>query len=329
MNFLILGFGSVGSRHARNLTALGISCLIVEPKVNRLEEAKIEGYVSFKDLNEVSNDFNFDAVLVCSPPVFHIEQTIWALERNKKVFLEKPIGLNLNECTKLLQYDYSKVFVGYTYQWNPQFLKLKEDISNDLIGKTYYANFAIGMNLEDWHPWENYRDFFMSSNELGGGALLDESHFLELAIDLFGLPEKITSTQSKISSLEIETDDYVFAQFKYEKLLVDIKLDLFKRPHESFLQVYGNKGSINCDFIRKTNGLTTSISYANTISNSYEFEYEKNDVFTNMMEDFLRFVYSETILPRVTIPRGLEVMLIIDKIKEASLKQNWVTVGDQ
>jgi hypothetical protein len=85
----------------------------------------------------------------------------------------------------------------------------------------------------------------------------------------------------------------------------------------------------NCDFIRKTNGLTTSISYANTISNSYEFEYEKNDVFKNMMEDFLRFVYSESILPRVTIPRGLEVMLIIDKIKEASLKQNWVTVGDQ
>ena len=329
MNFIIIGFGSVGRRHARNLAALGISCLIIEPNANRLREAKVEGYVGFKDLNEVQNDFNFDAVLVCSPPVFHIEQTIWALKKSKKVFLEKPIGLNLNECSKLLQYDCTKIFVGYTYQWNPQFLKLKEDIRNNLIGEAYYANFSIGMNLEDWHPWENYRDFFMSSNKLGGGALLDESHFLELAIDLFGLPEKIAGKQAKISSLEIDTDDYVFAQFEYEKLLVDIKLDLFKRPHEAFLQVYGDKGSLNCDFIRKTNGLTTSISYANTISNSYEFEYEKNEVFTKMMQDFLSFVYSETIPPRVTIARGLEVMLIIDKIKEASLKKNWVAVGNQ
>jgi hypothetical protein len=65
------------------------------------------------------------------------------------------------------------------------------------------------------------------------------------------------------------------------------------------------------------------------VSNCYEFEYEKNDVFVKMIEDFLVFVNSKNNSARVTIMRGLEVMLIIDKIKEASFKQNWVIVGAQ
>ena len=228
MNFLIIGFGSVGSRHAQNLSAMGISCVIVDPNVNKLENAVKKGFIVYKALNMIDRNYNFDAVLICSPPAFHIEQTIWALEKGKKVFLEKPIGLNVNESSHLLQYDQSKIFVGYTYRWNPQFLKLEKTIRNNLIGKPYYANFIIGMNLEDWHPRENYKDFFMSSNKLGGGALLDESHFLELIIELFGLPKKISGTYSKISSLDIDVDDYVSAQFYYENLIIDIKLDTYE-----------------------------------------------------------------------------------------------------
>jgi predicted dehydrogenase len=256
--------------------------------------------------------------------VYHVDQTIWALKLGKKVFLEKPIGINFEQCKSLLNYDYKKIFIGYTYRWNPQFIKLKKDIEIGVVGKLHYANFVIGMNLEDWHPWENYQDFFMSSLELGGGALLDESHFIELVIDLFGLPEKITSIQSKISSLEIETDDYVFAQFQYKNLVVDIKLDLFKRPHESYIQVYGENGSISCDFIKKSNVTTTNKSYTNSAPSLFQFDYERNDLFVSMIKDFIYFVNSDSETARVPISRGLDVMLVIDKIRKASQDQNWV-----
>jgi len=328
MNFLIIGYGSVGSRHAQNLLAMGNSCTVVEPNISKLEKAIKDGFVGYKNLREIDMDYNFGAVLVCSPPVFHIEQTIWALDKGKKVFLEKPIGLNFMESSRLLNYDQSKIFVGYTYRWNPQFLKFKSSINDNLIGKPYYANFIVGMNLEDWHPWEHYKNFFMSSNKLGGGALLDESHFLELIIDLFGLPKKISGLQSKVSSLEIEVDDYVSAKFYYENLLVDLKLDIFKRPHESFIEVYGSTGSMSCDFIKKVNVLTTSKSYATSESYLESFKYERNDVFITMMKDFLSFVHSETETARVSFSRGMEVMLVIDKIREASTKHTWVTIDE-
>lgn len=327
MNFLIVGFGSVGRRHAENLKQLGVSCMIVDPNKVKCAKAISDGYIAFNELNQVDSKYSFDAVLICSPPAFHIEQAAWALEKDKKVFLEKPIGLNFNESKKLLSYDHSKVFVGYTYHWNPQFLKLKNVLKNNSVGKPYYASFNIGMNLEDWHPWENYRDFFMASDELGGGALLDESHFIELAIDLFGLPEKIFGTQAKISNLKIETDDYIFAQFQYSGLLVDIRLDIFKRPHESFIQIHGTNGSISCDFVQKTNGLITSKAYGNYSSYSEKFVYERNEVFKNMMITFMSFVNSQNEIANVTYLRGLEVMLLIDKIRKASIEKNWVTVG--
>jgi predicted dehydrogenase len=67
----------------------------------------------------------------------------------------------------------------------------------------------MAAHLADWHPWERYQDFFMSSKTMGGGAILDESHWLDLMLWFFGTPEKLFAKVDKISDLEIETDDNV------------------------------------------------------------------------------------------------------------------------
>lgn len=328
MIFLIIGYGSIGQRHAQTLVNLGNTCVVVEPNTSRLKLAEKNGHKGYVSLNNLDLQNKIDGVLICSPPVFHVQQTLWALSRELKIFLEKPIGTSLIECTSVLQHNYNQIFVGYTYRWNPQFIKLQNDLRLGLIGIPYYANFEIGMNLEDWHPWENYRDFFMSRNNLGGGALLDESHFLELAIELFGLPTRISSLQSKISNLDIETDDYVFTHFEYKDLLVDIKLDLFSRPHKSLIQVYGTKGSICCDFIRKTNLLTTSDSYANSKNSLESFDYERQDIFRDMLQDYLKFIRTVNYMPRVSYLRGLEVMHLIEKIRKSSSSEIWEILND-
>jgi len=326
MNFLIIGYGSVGKRHASNLSGLGVNCLIVDTKSSRLKEALEHGYSVYDSLDSLDSSETFEAVVICSPPVFHVEQTIWALDRNKKIFLEKPIGINFKECNTILSLDFEKIFVGYNYRWNPQFIKLQKHIDRGLIKNPFFATFTIGMHLEDWHPWENYRDFFMSNKSQGGGALLDESHFLELIIEIFGIPLSVMAKQLKISSLEIDTDDYVSAQFLFHNLLVEMRLDLFRRPHESFIQIYGEDSSITCNFLNKINTVTISKSYAEPGRIIKRFKYERNDVFVDMMKDFIEFVNFENVLPRVTFLRALEVMFLIEKIRESSQINHWLKV---
>lgn len=323
MNFLILGYGSIGNRHARNLLSLNHDCIVVEPNITRLELALSHGHMGYSNIEDLKIDFHIDGVFICSPPVFHVKQTIWALTNGFKVFLEKPIGTNLLECQEVLNFAHHNIFVGYNYRWNPQFIKLQNDLSLGLIGKPYYANFVIGMNLEDWHPWENYRNFFMSSADLGGGALLDESHFLELIIELFGLPNAIIGIKSKISHLDIDSDDYVASHFKYKELMLDLRLDLFRRPHESHIEIFGTKGALRCDFINKTTTLTSNTSYAEFKSSQEEFHYSREETFISMLNDFIDFIKLTNNPPRVSFLRGYEVMSVIEQIRNSSKSIPW------
>jgi predicted dehydrogenase len=326
VNFLVLGYGSIGKRHAKNLGTLGHRVRVVEPCSKRRLEAREDGHTSYKSLIGVDSLSSVDAVLICTPPKFHVSQTLWALKAGLKVFLEKPIGITLEECLEVLNLDHRHVFVGYNYHWNPQVIELKRRISQESMGKLYYCQMSMGMNLKDWHPWEDYRTFFMSSKDLGGGALLDESHFLELAIDFFGLPLSISSNQNKLSTLEIDSDDYVFTQLQYEDLTIDIKLDLFRRPHESKIEVYGAQGSLICDFIQHTNTIVSDTEPEAPLTSSEIFQYERNDIFLDMIKSFIAFVnFPET---KATIPyeRGIQVMMLIEKIREASLKRSVLNI---
>ena len=55
----------------------------------------------------------------------------------------------------------------------------------------------------------------MARRELGGGALLDESHWIDLMLWLFGMPASVSGRIDKISELEIDSDDNVDLLFAY------------------------------------------------------------------------------------------------------------------
>ena len=55
--------------------------------------------------------------------------------------------------------------------------------------KNYQCEFRWGSYFPDWQPWEDYRNY-MAKKEQGGGALLDESHGLDLIRYFFGEASK-------------------------------------------------------------------------------------------------------------------------------------------
>jgi predicted dehydrogenase len=122
MKFLIIGFGSIGKRHAVNLAELGVNISVVEPNQVKMNQAIQLGFKVYKSLEEFESkvDYEITAVIICTPPVLHIHHTKWAVNQNKKVFLEKPIGMNYEECSSLVSDSFKNLFVGYSYRWNPQ-----------------------------------------------------------------------------------------------------------------------------------------------------------------------------------------------------------------
>lgn len=302
-HILVLGAGSVGRRHLKNFSALGFKVSAYDPREDRLQEAAKETKLenSFTLLENAMKEINkFDGAVIASPPKFHISQAKELLKFNIPLLLEKPLAKTLDEAETLAEILISNktpVLLGYTYRWWPSIIALKQKIAEGEIGKTLRADFFMSAHLADWHPWERYQDFFMASRELGGGALLDESHWLDLMIWFFGMPAEIFADISKISNLEIDTDDNVELIARYDNgLRVNMHLDLYGRPHKKYISVTGDKGSLEWNF---------------------ETNLDRNIMFVGLAKDFAGILNGAG-RAECTVEDGIKVLKVIETARESS-----------
>jgi 2-hydroxy-4-carboxymuconate semialdehyde hemiacetal dehydrogenase len=111
MNVGLLGYGSIARSHVRAIQALQAADarqpLALRSVMGRLAEpteqfAREFGMVRHTtDLDELLDDPELDAVIVCSPSPAHAEQTERALRAGKHVLCEIPLALSLAETDRL------------------------------------------------------------------------------------------------------------------------------------------------------------------------------------------------------------------------------------
>ena len=320
-HLLILGTGSVGRRHARNFQALGCLVSCMDPRHDRLEEAGQDLSLKhqFPTLEAaLAQAKEFSGVVICSPPKFHVEQSRAALDLGLPVLMEKPVSLDAGSCQSLYQdmRARERILLGYTYRWWPPIRKLKALIDSATVGSLRHARFVMSAHLADWHPWERYQDFFMASQELGGGALLDESHFIDLMLWFFGRPERIFAKIDKLSSLEIDTDDVVDIVATYpNQLRVTIHLDLFGRPHEKQIVVAGEEGTVQCLFSPDI------VRVGRNPHQEWEtetFVIERNEMFLGVAREFLEMLNGRRTSHTCTLADGVTVLEVLDACRESN-----------
>ena len=101
-NILIIGLGSIGSRHFKIIKKLrpNIKISILrrkDSKKNNLENLADNIFYDIQDAlkNEI------DGAIICSPSVFHFNQAKKFIELKIPLFIEKPLSNNFKECLKL------------------------------------------------------------------------------------------------------------------------------------------------------------------------------------------------------------------------------------
>ncbi|MCC6277212.1 MAG: Gfo/Idh/MocA family oxidoreductase [Oligoflexia bacterium] len=334
-HILVIGAGSVGKRHCSNLALLGCDLSAVDPRRDRIEETHektplIGKFLRIEDALRLVNSFH--GVVVSSPPKFHLEQTAPFVKARIPVLLEKPLAMNIDSINAFLKVvgsinEVSKyILLGYSYRWWPPLISLRKRIQSGEIGKPLHARFTMSAHLADWHPWEPYQEFFMASSDLGGGALLDESHFIDLMLWIFGKPKHITASIDKISNLEIATDDCVDLLAQYnDGFRATIHLDLFGRPHEKSITVTGEHGTLAWSFE------PNAIKQASTSESTWEvnsFVGARNDMFLETAREFLSKIdgnLSEN--PTCSFEDGVEVLRVIEACRKSSSQGKTISLG--
>lgn len=319
-HILIIGAGSVGKRHARNLASLGCRVSCTDPREDRRAEmaGEVALVAGFADEKQALAAGSYDGVVIGSPPNMHVPQAIAALEAGLPVLLEKPAAPTAAAAKTLaaaVDKASAPLLMGYTWRWWPPLAGVRKRLADKENGDVLHVQFHMSAHLADWHPWEPYQEFFMSRRELGGGALLDESHWIDLMLWLFGVPAKVSGRIEKISPLEIDSDDNVDLAFVYESgPRVTMHLDLYGRPHEKFIRFVGTEGTL----------FWSADPNETRLAHGWKQEWqteshscERNDMFVAVAREFLDVVGGKPVTT-CTMADGLKVLEVIEAARKAS-----------
>ena len=207
-----------------------------------------------------------------------------------------------------------RLLMGYTWRWWPPLARVRELLAEGAIGRLLHVQFHMSAHLADWHPWERYQDFFMASRALGGGALLDESHWIDLMLWLVGKPDWVVGEVSRISDLEIETDDNVDVLAGFiDGTRVTLHLDLYGRPHEKSICFQGTEGTL------LWSDDPSRIAIGRGAAKEWEeetFACERNDMFLAVAREFLDVLGGKP--PVCLIEDGVRVLEVVEAARRAN-----------
>lgn len=294
MKILVVGCGSIGKRHIRNLITIGVepaNIYCVETRDDRIDEVKNYGIKNvYKNLELALNEVeNFDASVICSPTSLHIEQCNLLSSKKINLMIEKPLSSNLDGIEILKQNVKESnivVLMAYIFRFSPQVQMIKKLLENKSIGKIYYVRGEFSEYLPDWHPYEDYRSFYMAEKSMGGGSILDQSHIFDLVHYLIDGFKSVKAFNSKISSLEVNADDIseLIVELK-NGVIASLHTDIFGRQHKKFLEIKGENGNINWDFYKNEVSIYNPKDKSLTVYNKFPTDF--NLTYINEMEHFL------------------------------------------
>lgn len=256
MRILIVGCGSIGKRHARNLRALGVQDLLLfDPNKDRAEAVAHEIAARSVPFVEQAYGESPNLALVCAPTSLHLPLAWEAFLRGCDIFIEKPFSDSMQGVADFVEAAESGqrlLVVGYNFRFDAVMNQVQRWICEGKVGHVTSARFHFGSYLPSRHPWEDYRCGYGARRELGGGVILDAVHELDMAIWLFGMPETIYCVGGKYSDLAIDVEDTAEIVMSYADKVVAVHLDYVQRPAERWCEIIGTAGRIQADVFAHT-----------------------------------------------------------------------------
>lgn len=249
---LIVGCGSIGGRHAKNLRSLGVKVRGYDTDSNRRESfaAELDAPVS-QDM-ETALATGPDLTVIAVPNDAHIDVATEAAQVGSHLFIEKPLSRSedgIESLVKLADRRDLTTMVGCNLRFHPCLRRLKSLVQNKAIGSNVTVGLEAGSYLPDWHPDEDYRDMYSAKTETGGGVLLDFIHEVNYARWMFGEVDKVTALTRPGTTLDIETEEAATISLKFRSGMVgQILLNYVQRPYHRSCQLIGSKGTLTWDW---------------------------------------------------------------------------------
>lgn len=328
MRFLVIGTGSIGARHCRNLAALGHEILAWDEDPLRLHEVEtLQGVKAVMGL-EHGLAMRPDGVLVCTPPASHVALARAALDAGTHLFVEKPLAAASGDVPALLEEAEQRgriVAVGYNLRFLSSLKRVKSLLDAKRVGKVFSVRAEFGFYLPAWRPGRDYRTNYAVSAALGGGVLLDAIHEFDYLDWFFGDVSEVFCTAGHWSKLEGDTEDLAEVTVRFRSgVLAQVHLDYLQRVYRRNLEVIGADGVIVWDYPTQTvtvhsPGPEGREEHASATDGAPE------EMYVEEMHHFVRCIEGRE-APVVDGQGALRSLRLVEAAKASARQRRWVAL---
>lgn len=251
MRILVVGAGSIGKRHLRNLSALGgHELLAVDPRPDRQEEVRALGATPVADLDQGLAE-KPDCLFITTPTALHMTTALRGARAGCHLFIEKPLSHSWDGVQELLEEMEARSLIGFVasnWRFHPSFQRMKSLLKADTIGPVLSARCQFGQYLPEWHPWEDYRQGYSARRMLGGGILRD-CHEFDYMMWFLGPISQVACMAGQRSTLEIDTEDTAAAILRFRSGAIgELHVDYTQRVYQRTFEFFGEEGTLSWSF---------------------------------------------------------------------------------
>lgn len=301
MKSLVVGFGSIGQRHAEILGDLGHEVAIVSRR-------SVGVPVLFANLEVALPAFEPDYVVIASRSSEHVDDLarLVALGFTGKVLVEKPL---YHELCPTPDHRFSSASVGYNLRFHPALQHFQALLRDRDIASVHCY---VGHYLPDWRPGSDYRQTHSASKEHGGGALRELSHELDFLNWIFGSCARLSALGGHLSNLEIDSDDvYSLLMETVRAPLVSLTVNYLHDSPRRETIAHTDAGTYSLDLIAGT------VTHGDEIET---FPMQKNDTYIAQH----RAVCDGQSVRLCSLEEGERTVAMIAAAEQASAEKIWV-----
>lgn len=220
MKALVAGSGSIAKVHCKILADLGVEIVgIYNRSIASAEElAKAYGAKAFDDYEKALAE-TVDFVVICTPSGTHPRLAIKAMEAGKHVVVEKPLGLNPEDCDAVLETaeKTGQICAPISQlRFSSVYHKVKGALEQNALGTLIMSS----MSMKYFRDRAYYDSPWKGTKAMDGGQLMNQGfHGVDVMCGLLGVP---TAVSGKVTTRyhHIEAEDTAVAHFTFPSGMV-------------------------------------------------------------------------------------------------------------
>jgi predicted dehydrogenase len=216
----------------------------------------------YSDAADLINDPEINAIYIATPPKFHEEYAIQALQAGKYVYVEKPVTIDTASCKRMIDAvnnTNGKLVVAHYRRALPMFLTIKKMIDEDKIGKIKLIQLKMLQPHLSPIIANTEKNWRVDPAISGGGLFFDLApHQLDIIHFIFG--HYIICSGMAVNNAKLyEAEDTVVGYIQLPNDILFTGNWCFTTPgiKEDECRIIGEKGLLTFPFFGNTVELTT------------------------------------------------------------------------